>query len=306
MKARAIAIALLTLTLASGASAPRAWAAACCGGSSAAPALITGDDRAQVSVTVSQGRVIGDAPPDGLPVFRANGDDEFTRLVRLEAATLITDRWQAGLGVPVVQKSTEKSGSSGRSAAGLGDLALSVGYEALPEWDYSPWRPRGYVFTQLTLPTGGSVYDGAGWDARGRGFATWGIGALLLKGWGDWDATLIGEVHRSFARDIDDGAASIHPGWGGSGSLGGGYSLRAFPLRLGVSLGPIYEGPIAVSVGRDSSSQLAWSASAQLAWLVTTDLSLSAVYTDQTLVGPASNSQLSRTLGLLLQKRWQR
>lgn len=296
---------------------PSAHAAPCCGGSSAAPTILTGDDRAQFSASLAQSQVIGDVPAGGLPVFRSDGDTEQAQTLRVEGAFLMTDRWQLGASVPYTRR-TRNTPELASASSGFGDLGLSGAYEILPEWEYSVWKPRGFVFVQTLIPTGGSVYESSfdatdpwGLDARGRGFYALGAGAVLLKSWGDWDVSFVGETHRSFARTFStqDGDLSLKPGWGASASLASGYSLTRLPMRFGLALSPGYEGSIAATgSGLDSvsDSQLVWNASAQVGWMFGHDATLSAVYTDQTLLGPATNVSLSRTLALYFQKRWER
>jgi hypothetical protein len=296
---------------------PPAYAAPCCGGSSAAPTILTGDDRAQFSASLAQSQIIGDVPAGGSAVYRADGDLEQAQTLRIEGAFLLSDRWQIGASVPYTRRSRSTPDLASASS-GFGDLGLSGAYEILPEWEYSLWKPRGFLFVQTLIPTGGSIYESSfdatdpwGLDARGRGFYALGIGGVLLKGWGDWDAALVAEAHRSFARSFStsDGALDLTPGWGGSASLAGGYSLTRLPVRFGLALSPAYEGSIAaVGSGIDSvsDSQLVWNASAQVGWMFGHDATLSAVYTDQTFFGPATNVSLSRTVALYFQKRWER
>jgi hypothetical protein len=272
---------------------------------------LTGDDRAQLSIAVSHASVIGDAPVEGTPTFRGANDSETTQIVQLNGAYVLMDRLQAGAGIPLERRSRDVE-TSGASAQGLGDIALDLAYEVLPEWSYSSWKPHGYAFLQTTLPTGPSVYDADALyqlDARGRGFFSVAFGTALMKSMGDWDFLFSAEAHRSFSRAVQtpDGAhLSLSPGWGGSAVVGAGFSPPGTPLRIGVSLSPVYEQGIAVagSVNSESSSQLVWNASTQVGYAIQTDWSASLSYTDQTLVGPARNVSLNRTVAASLQKRW--
>ncbi len=288
-----------------------AGAAPCCGGGSAIPALITGDDSAQLGTSVSQATVIGDAPAEGLPVFRSGNDSEITQAFKLEGAYRVSDRVQAGAVLPLIRRARELTQASA-SAYGLGDVTLDAAYEVLPEWSYSAWKPHGFLFLQTTLPTSPSTYDAEApfqIDARGRGFFQLGLGAAFLKGVGNWDLIASAEGHRSFARTFttpDSGDLNLTPGWGATGLLGVGYSPRAGSVRLGVSLSPVYEGPIQTTgaVNSRSNDQLVWNTSAQVGYMISTEWSSSLTYTDQTLLGPARNVSLSRSVALSAQKRW--
>ncbi len=288
-----------------------ALAAPCCGGSAALPAMITGDDRAQLQSTYSQGIVVGDAPSVGIPVFRAAGDDERSNTFRLEGAYRVFDRVQFGGGIPLVRRARSVNGT-GSEAFGFGDVTVNAAYEVLPEWDYSSWRPKGFLFLQTTLPTGSSTYDSRSplqLDARGRGFFSLGLGSAFLKTLGNWDFLLTVELHRSLGRtatDLDDTEMYLRPGFGGSIGLGAGYSPWGESLRLGVALAPQWEQGIRVegAIRSQGSDQLVWNLSFQTSYLISDEWSVAGVYSDQTLLGPVQNVSLNRALALSVMKRW--
>ncbi len=284
-------------------------AAPCCGGTANVPSLITGDDRAQISTTFSSSYTVAESLVDGGVRYRHNSDNESTQTLRLDAATLLSDRFQLGTTLPILRRSRSRSGNQAEST-GIGDIALNLGYELLPEWSYSSWRPKGILFLTTTLPTGGSIYESSALyrvDSRGRGFYALSLGSLFLKNWGDWDLSLLGELHRAFSRTIqnDSGSLGLHPGWGASGSLSAGWNPGAF--RVGVALSPSFEEPVAtdgIVVGSGEKSSL-WTVALQLSYLVDPTLSTSLTYSDQTLIS-GHNSNLNRGIALLIQKRWER
>ena len=292
-------------------NAGAALGAPCCGGSSAIPTLITGDDRAQVQASLSHGSIIGDAPAHGIPVFRSGADSEDLNVFNLAGAYRITDRTQVGLGIPIVARSRQTP-TVETSASGLGDVILDLAYEALPDFTYSEWRPKGLVFLQATLPTGPSTYDSTlpfQIDARGRGFFTIGAGCAFLKNLANWDFLFNLEVHRSFRRTVtsqDGGSLTLSPSFGGTAMLGAGYSPSGGRFRIGAGLSPIYEGAMDVSGGIQSTSepQLSWGVSVQAGYLISDNWSATLAYTDQTLLGPAQNVSLSRSVAISLQRRW--
>jgi hypothetical protein len=290
-------------------------AAPCCSVNAAAPSVISGDDQAQLTVSAAQGQIIGDVPAVGLPVFRASDNRELTQTLRLDGALLLSDRWQAGASVPLVRHQIT-SPDLDNAITSLGDIRLTAAYEALPEWTYSSWAPKGLVFAQLILPTGQSIYeaDVPGLvDATGQGFYTLAVGALFLKTWDVWDAFAMPEVHYSLGRTFSNSALgdtiAVGPGWGGSLALGVGLSPWHGDLRIGLRVQPAYGGAKTVtsSTGETlQANQLAWDAGLEASYLVADDWSISASYTDQTLLGPAVNTALSRTFSLAIQHRWQR
>lgn len=291
-----------------------ARAAACCGGSSASPSLISGDDAYQFGVTVSNAEVIGDAPETGRPVFRGSNSDEVTRTLRFDAAAILSDRTQASVSVPFASKSV-RAGDASNSSSSMGDLSLGFGYEAWPQWTYSEWKPRGFLFAQLNIPVAHSIYDteaqGAT-DALGTGFYRTAIGALFLKAWRVWDASFTPEAHYSLSKTFTDGSGNplhVRPGFGASADLGFGYNFIGLPVRLGFRLQPVWNQARAIEMdgmSSRSSDQWVWNAGLEFSYLVSDQWSATASYTDQTLLGPAVNTSLSRTFALGLQRRFPR
>lgn len=291
-----------------------AQAAACCGGTSAAPALISGDDAYQFSFIASRAEVIGDAPASGRPIFRGPGSDEVTETYRLEGVALVSDRWQASAALPLVRKS-RATGDASLGRSGVGDISLGAGFEAWPEWDYSEWKPRGFLFAQLNLPVASSIYDStntAATDAFGTGFYRVSVGSLLTKTWRDWDASVVPEFHASFARSFQDASGNemrVHPGPGASTELSGGYHFSRIPLRLGLRFQPVWNASRTIEIDGGqtrSSDQWVWNAGLDLTYSINPEWSAGAAYTDQTLFGPAINTTLSRVFALNFQRRWPR
>jgi len=289
-----------------------ALAAPCCGGGSAIPSLISGDDEAQVSSSISESTVIGEAPAGGgAALYRGDADHEESETLRFDGAYKLSDAIQIGAGIPIVRRA-RAFGDRGQDRAGVGDVALDVAYEVLPELSYSEWKPKGFLFFSLTLPTSPSTYDAEApyqLDARGRGFFTIGVGAAFLKTIQNYDFSLIPEFHRSFPRSVvlqDGSDVRLSPGWGGSLNVGAGYSFPNTPFRVGLSLSPVYEGAIQITgdVNSTSASQLVWNTTLSFGYMISSEWSSSLSYADQTLMGPARNVALSRSFALFFQRRW--
>jgi hypothetical protein len=303
---------ILSILLFLAAAAP-VYSAPCCGGGAAVPSVITNDDFSQVSMSLSSAIVIGDAPPSGLSVFRAQDDDEITQTMQLEGAILLSDRWQSGIRLPMVRRIREFNGASG-SGSNVGDITFTLGYEALPEWEYSEWKPRGFAFAALRAPTGTSIYESGSLlttDVTGRGFWSLSVGAILVKSWTYWDAVFSAEVHKEFSTEFQTatGLLELSPGFGSSAVAGVGYSPGSRNIRYGASIGPSYEDGIKSSQNGISSvtaSKLVWNASLQISWLPNDNWATSISYTDQTLFGPVINTTLDRTFALRVMKRFGR
>jgi hypothetical protein len=288
-------------------------ASPCCAQASGVPALITGDERINLGFGFSNGTVIGDAPAagGGVPVFRDSLSPRESRTLGvINAATLLDgDRLQAGISMPF-QWNRISSGRTESSHMAPGDLSLTLGHESLPEWEYSLWKPRGFSFFQLTLPTGRSIHesaDASAGDVTGSGQVALSMGFVALKRWSVWDAQAMVRFGRLFAKNFDSGIR-VGSGWSGGGSVGGGFSFRE-RFRLGGNLG--VEALTAVPVrggGVESggAARLVWTAGAQLSWLQGDEDTWIVGYADQTLFGPALNTTLARTFSLSFMHRIER
>ncbi|MGZ5280073.1 MAG: hypothetical protein ACXWC9_09030, partial [Pseudobdellovibrionaceae bacterium] len=256
-----------------------AQGSACCGGNFSGPALITGDDKALLSQSLSYSQIDTDVESSGL--WRKRDQVETSKILNVQMSHIFWDRWQAGLSVPVIQRSRAQTSSSG-----VGDVAASFGYEYLPDWDYHPIRPKGIGYMQLIVPTGNSIQESDSryqLEARGRGFWALGIGTMLTKNLSRWDLFSSFDLHRSFEKNYasTQGSGILKPGWGGSAGWGAGFHWNK--VRLGSSLTLNYEDPINIqgSPSSQGSPQRFVTASASLSYLFENEWSLTAQYSDQ-------------------------
>jgi len=276
-----------------------ATAAPCCAGSSALPSIITGDEARFIGLSVSNGEVVADVAGagKGLPVFRdSQSNQEIRRNISINLATLISDRWQVGASVPVVQN-VIASGSLPEKNTQLGDVSASVGFEALPEWEYSEWKPRVFTFIQWVAPTGKSISDSQtvlASDVSGLGFHQLHLGAVAIKRWSNWDTNLVLKLGKELSH-----SSSLM-----DSSFGLGYSFGDV-WRVGMSLEAQYQSPMKVE-DTYTSQKLVWNTGATVTLLVGSNSSVIAGYSDQTLFGPAINTTLARTFNLAFQQRFER
>lgn len=282
-------------------------AAACCGGGVSVASLITTDDKAQVSALLSQSKVDTDVFSNGVWQKRKTQDE--TQVLRLEASQIFEDRFQYGLSVPLQNRQREANSSGAYS--GLGDVSAQLGYEYLPDWDYNPLRPRGIGFLALTLPTGKSIYessDGSGADSQGRGFWALGIGTVLTKFWGRYDASLVAELHKSFEKKVESAQFQgvVRPNLGESLGFNFGVSFKKF--RGGLGLIFVHEESIAVqgSVNSDGSPQESATGSISVGYELADSMVTNISFSDQTLFGSPTNTTLSRAILVSFTKKWAR
>lgn len=282
-----------------------AWSSACCGGGASLPSIIGNDDKAFVGSTVSHAQTIQHIDSEGF--WEAPDESEVTQTYKFDTAFIWSDRWQSGLSIPI-----SSHHGHGKTQTNLGDIAGTIAFEALPEWNYHPIRPKGFVFAQLTAPTGKNEIEVGSQEAShnsGKGFWTLGIGTLLLKNYRYMDYLVQFEVHRSFDRYVDDTqyTGNIRPGWGSLIGFGLGYNIKH--LRIGAQITNFYEDPIVTdfdSVSSTSAVQRYTNTSLSAAYSWTHEIITSLVYTDQAILGNPSNTELAQIWSFQIQKRWPR
>ncbi|MBL7542439.1 MAG: hypothetical protein JNL11_01415 [Bdellovibrionaceae bacterium] len=282
------------------------WSAACCGGGGSVPTIITSDDRAQFAVSYGATQVVIDHV-DSQGYWRRWGQHQQTQTLKIEGAHIVADRWQWGVSLPVMTRNY-----SDMQYSGLGDIASTLSYEYLPDWDYNPYRPRGVGFVQLNLPTGKSRAESeiGGLDSLGSGYWSLGLGTMLVKSWRDWDAFTMLEWHQSFEKNINRVSLKgvARPGAGHNIGVGAGYNWSIY--RAGINLNYVQEAAVRL-YAPESESELQgmerWaSLSASFGYMYSEEWAWSLIYTDQTLIGDPVNTSLGQGITLQLQKRWPR
>lgn len=286
-------------------SANYAWSAACCGGGLSVPTMIISDDKAQFSASYGNTQVTVDNV-DAQGIWRQWDQHQQVQTIKLEGAHIIGDRWQVGASLPVM---TRQYG--GVSYSGLGDIATSLSYEYLSDWNYNPYRPKGIGFVQGIIPTGKSRVDSevGGLDSRGNGFWAIGAGTMLTKSWTVWDVFVSLEWHRSFAKNVNTSLVqgTVRPGRGSNIGFGAGYNWLAY--RAGFSLTRTQEDPIETTLASSHSWQgeERWDTmTLTLSFLQNEQWSWTMSYSDQTVFGDPLNTSLGKSLGIQWQLRWAR
>jgi len=287
----------------------KGFTAACCGGGASFPSLITGDVRTQFNFTIGRSNLLGKKLSSNNSTEWTLPNKSKTQKLTLEGAYLFDNFFQVGLTLPYFFKQDHNRTIS-QTAQHLGDIEILGAYEFLPESSYSPWIPRGIIFSKVILPTGNSIYHTSTVNPiniTGKGFYTLSGGLALIKVKGAWDTQFLFEGHYGLKKSFFNQGPEIQPGWGTSALLAIGYGPRQKLWRCGVSLAPHFESSKTLSYKfRDikTGHELYWDASFNASYFYSPKTSFTFSITDQTLFGPIHNTTLSRTFSLGLQKRW--
>jgi len=284
----------------------------CCSAGSANVSLLTSDAKAQVSLGLSGAWIVGSTPESGPTVFY-DQTSETSGTSSFSGAISVSERFQLGANLPLIWRSVERSRNRA-SSTGIGDLKLNLGYEVLPELYYSAWRPKGFLYFFTQIPTGSSKNESASFlheDAFGRGFFALGLGTLFLKRWKNIDASASFEIRYSIPRSFEQNSIETRysPGFGGSSSFAAGYTFGRSGFRTGLRVGPNIEGPEEYRsdfFSGERSYRMVWDTSAEATYSVSGNTSIGISYSDQTLLGPTKNTDLTRAVAMSFSYSWDR
>ena len=276
-------------------------AASCCVSNTSVPNLMILPSKWQQTFTLASSRVIGDVDPKGKSTFRNNKNKESTNMARMDLAYSWTDLYQNGVSVRYQNKKRSFSGAEANDS-GWSDVGLFQAYQPVK-------YQRTWIFNSINIPTSNSVYDSKetfSVDAHGTGTYQAGLGIFHLVNYTAWDLVFSSEVHHSFARSFNKGQDEREVGsfWGTSLSAGAGYIPWRKKIRYGFNLTPRLEGQKNVRINgnnQNSKQSVVWDSVLNVTYSINADYAIGASYLDQTIVGPAKNTLLTRSISILFQ-----
>lgn len=269
-----------------------AWASACCSGGASLPAVLLNDDRWAARLLTSNAFVVGSVNGGGRSEWREDSTDEHSLIFSPSLVYRFGDYWQFGL-----RSSLRRRSISEQAKWGFGDTVMSAALEPFPPYIYSPWKPRFFMVAALSAPTGLAPYDtNKGLvAANGSGFWSPALAVLFSKNVDDFDLVLSGELKYQFERVFK--YENVEPGMIYSSKLGAGYTFSG--IRFGAMMGLAYEEAKKLKkANTTNSSKLVWDTQFDLSADVNVRWSVHLAYADQTLMGPAFNSDLERNVSL--------
>lgn len=283
----------------------KAYSASCCVANTSVPNLMILPSKWQETLTVATTSVIGDVDPQGKSTFRNSRNKETTKLARMDLAYSWNEKYQNGISVRYQNKNRSFEGTEA-SDSGWSDLGLFQAYQPIK-------YQRTWIFNSNNIPTSNSVYDSDetfSVDAHGTGTYQSGLGILHLINFKSWDLAFSHEVHHSFARTFgnNENRKKIGSSWGTSFSAGVGYIPWRSKTRYGFNLTPRIEGQRANKINgenQNSKQSLVWDSVFNVTYTFNATYALGLNYLDQTIVGPARNTLLNRSISLILQTHFQ-
>ena len=275
------------------------FAGSCCGGGSSSSLILVGDNIQEYSLGLTYRNDLGQTDNEGWATFHNNQIVDNQMSLNFQFQRQIYDHFQLAIKSSLIQKDIEKQNRH-EQTMGLADIDLQSTYEYLPEYTYSPWKPRGFIYLKLSIPTSNSLYDSNSpiySDVRGSGLYSISSGtffikhlsAVTLKSAIEWQHFLGRNFDQTYIKDYDK---LIIP-------LGLSYGFDPLPIALGTGATWNYQTLKKFSglVQGSASSEYFWEISAFANWIISREVTIGLSYSDSTLVGKSINSPLYRSLG---------
>lgn len=276
---------------------------ACCSSGAFFPSIVSTGDRAQIGTSFTGASVIGTSDSKSNSTFL--NDDEYDRSFQqtIFGGLRLSDQWQMGARLGWHMRDKQVFGAS-NGASGIGDSHFFLTYEPLTNFS---------VTASILVPTAENVHESKEslqTDAFGRGLWVPGISFVYTYVTGLWDIHAESNVRFSAGRTFNRpllGDLDVSHSWGLSALTGVGYQWGESQVRTGLSVGAHWDQGFTEKdrfQSRSLPARLAWDVIADLNVPLSSDIRLGLSYKDQTLLGPTQNSELSRSLTLLLSKSW--
>lgn len=273
-------------------------ASSCCGQSPASFTVLSLNQRLSLSTGFShlrsQGRVFNNSDE----FFTWDNKKREVRALALNVASVPADRQQVFVNASLLQGQYVDS-EENQQATSWSDTLVGYTYELLPEYSFSYWKPVVFATAFLSLPTGRSIYNkgglSEGTDVTGHDQWGAGLGVTLKKVYFPWTLTLQGRSIQLFAEDF--GAVRVSRFYDSSLAFLVNYASRWQALQLNGGVTFTHLSPRTIAPGNVTSGETQnFSVLAGVQKPISDSWAAGVSYSDQTLLGPAKNSILNRSL----------
>lgn len=278
----------------------KVFSSSCCGGGSSSSMIITGDNRAEMSLGYSYRSDIGQTNQDGWATLNSDQIKDQRQSINVQGQYQATERWQLASKLSLVDKNLNKSGLK-ENNMGPGDVDLQATYEYLPEYTFSDYRPRGFVYSRATIPTSKSLYDSQSnifSDVRGTGLYSLSLGNFLLKKLNTVTLKLTTEWTHYFGKTYSQ--FKLHDYEKFSLPLGFAYTHPDSDFTFGLTDTFSYQTgkTLTGEINSKSSQEYFWEVSPFVNYSPNRNEIWSLSYSDSTLIGKSINSPLYRIVSL--------
>lgn len=285
------------------------YAGSCCGGGGGSAKLMLGDTSSVFRLGYSDRTILADISEDGRIELRAYDNLESIREFNISTSIRLMDYWQYGGALKTISK-TKKIRGAKEFYSGLGDVELSIAYEFMPEYSNTSFISKGFVFLQLVLPTGISLYTTKRTDTLdtlGSGHYLISLGTIFTKRF-RWGMTTVNlntsyRPSRTFKKTLfTSGEIKTNDSFNYGISLNQNIDItKGWSANLSISRNYYSNLPTSILSGELKSAALN-SFSTGLSYS-TEFYSYLITYIDDFLIGSSYNQVLGKSLGLSVIKR---
>lgn len=276
------------------------FASSCCGGGSSSSLIILGDNKEEWALGLAWRNDLGQTDREGIALFHDDSIIDQQSTLHFQYQRQMNDSFQLAIKSSLVQKTMKKQGRREKSQ-GLGDLDLQVNFEFMPEYTYSTYRPRGFIYSKLTIPNSRSLYNSHSSlysDVRGHGLYTLSLGTSFIKKVKNYSLKAGIEGQHFFGQHFPGGRLKdyhkiLFP-------LGIVYTLESSPFSTGLTTTWNFQEEKSVEgqYASTSSKEYFWDFSTFVNWSVNRKETWGISYSDSTILGKNINSPLYRSFGI--------
>lgn len=272
------------------------YANSCCGQSPASFTVLALDQKLSVNAaytyTDSQGRVFNN---DDFYIWSSRKRQ--VQSLQMNIASTVADKQQIFITSSFLN-GQYKDGVESASAQHWSDTQVGYNYEVLSEYSYSLWRPIIYASLLANIPTGKSIYDDSslseGTDVTGHNQWGAGLGLTVRKVYFPLTITLQARSLRIFAKTFD--GLRVSDFFDNSAAVLLNYATRFDNVSINLGLTTNQLSARTLSTGTTSGTMQNTTVLAGLQKPIGENWAVGLNYSDQTLLGPAKNTLLNRSL----------
>lgn len=283
-----------------------AFSSSCCGGGSSTSLIIVGDKKSEMTLGYVRKKDFGQTDIHGKSHYLKHSSKDNSHILNFQYAYQWSEYTQLATKFSVVSKDIKKSNFDEKST-GLGDLEFQYTFEYLPELSYSAFKPRGFLYAKLIIPTTKNMFNSKKIlksDVRGFGYYGMSVGQFYVKKINQINLRLATEwIHYFNTSTVSLKQSSfekfIIP-------LGGSFDFLSLPISLGYTQSFNYQTSKKITGALHSTTgkEHYWEANFYLNYSPTDEDLYSLSYSDSSLIGKSINSPLYRSLSLNYTRSW--
>ncbi|MCB0421611.1 MAG: hypothetical protein KDD61_11480 [Bdellovibrionales bacterium] len=273
-------------------------ASSCCGQGPSSFLVLSGSQRYVVSTSLTYSDSLGRVADTDKVLTYWEKKSRSVQNLSISIGGTLRDRHQ-WFALTSLQKGTYRDSIESGTSVHLGDTILGYTYEALPEYRFSYWKPIVYLSPIVNLPTGHSIYDEAklseGADVTGHNQWGAGIGLTLKKVYFPWTLSLQFKSLYLFPKQFRN--IEVSGFTDNSVAFMTSFASRFYELTVNLGLTMTHLSPRSLEgfdIRSDASKSYTAMFGAQKS--LTDRWTIGASFSDQSLIGPAENTLLNRSI----------